>query len=252
MERIHALITVLPIAGKILISSDNATSVATDVVILSYGCIYQGGYIYALDDTTSNTGSVSGKVATTSNQSPGIIWSSNAAGTYDGGIAIYGISQTSTILSPNPSTGQVADQTACNGATDGSCDTNNIYLYYQNNATGHPINTSFYASGLCKQTISSFSDWYLPSICELGYDRTAAGTGCETSGIPTLQNMQSNLVDFNTLNLLSGTYWSSTERALTPSLSGWIQFFGGRGTGSQGANAKSFSNTVRCSRSLTP
>lgn len=70
-----------PLPGAVQVSADNATTVSTDVVVLSYGCIYQGGYVYAFDDTTPNTSSVGGKVATTSDQAApypnGIVWSSN-------------------------------------------------------------------------------------------------------------------------------------------------------------------------------
>lgn len=95
--------------------------------ILTYGSVYQGGYIYAVNDTTSNTSSIGGKVATLTNQatafSPRIIWRSNGSGVSN--IAIYGISETSTTSSPNPAAGQAA----CNASTDGSCDSNNIYVY---------------------------------------------------------------------------------------------------------------------------
>ena len=54
-----------PVPGVIQVSADNATNVATNVVVLGYSCVYQGGYVYAFDDTTPNTGGVGGKVATT-------------------------------------------------------------------------------------------------------------------------------------------------------------------------------------------
>lgn len=235
-----------PVASNISISADNANSLSADVLILGYACIYNGGYVYALDDSTASDTSVGGKVVTSSDQSAGIIWSSNSSGTYDGGVAIYGISQTSTISSPNPSSGQVAGQTACNGAIDGACNSNNIYVYYQTVATGAPISTSFYAAGLCKQTISGYSDWYLPAICELGYDATSFGSGCGSVSTPTLQNMQSNLVDFNALNLLSGLYWSSTESFATPQTNALRQFFAA--SSSQGNSGKNGSRLVRCAR----
>jgi len=237
-----------PIASSIFISADNAGAVSTDVLLLGYGCIYQGGYVYAFDDTTASTASVGGKVATFFNQSGSMIWSSNSSGTFDGGVAIYGISETSTTASPNPSSGQVAGQAACNGAVDGSCNTNNIYVYYENSATGAPINPSFYAAGLCKSTISGFSDWYLPSICELGYDTASAGSGCGSSGAPALQNMQSNLVDFNALALLNGAYWSSTELSTGAQGTSWRQNFNASGSSGQFVNSKAFSLSVRCSR----
>ena len=231
-----------PVAQTISISADNASTVSSTAVILGYGCIMQGGYIYAFDDTTAASVSVGGKAATTSNQSSGIIWALNSSGS-TGYIAIYGISNTSTTSSPNPSSGQVAGQTACNGNTDGSCDSNNIYVYYQTAASGAPISTSLYATGLCKATISSYSDWYLPAICEMGYGTDAS---CGVSGTPTLQNMQSNLVD--TLHLLSGRYWSSTEYAGLPTNVAWFQV---ASAGTQNPANKGFNLAVRCSRALT-
>ena len=233
-----------PVAQTISISADNASTVSSTAVILGYGCIYQGGYVYALDDTTATSTSVGGNVATTFDQSSGIFWSSNGSGGTSN-IAIYGISETSTALSPNPSSGQVPGQTACNGNTDGSCDTNNIYVYYQTTATNHPISNTSYATGLCKQTISTYSDWYLPAICEMGYGSIAA---CGSSGAPTLQNMQSDLVD--TLSLLSGNYWSSTELSSAPSVSVWYQVFSS-GSSILGNGIKSNFFGVRCSRALT-
>ncbi|MFT4059243.1 MAG: hypothetical protein QM652_06825 [Legionella sp.] len=38
------------------------TAVTSDVVVLDYGCQYQGGFLYSVDDTTANTGSIGGKV----------------------------------------------------------------------------------------------------------------------------------------------------------------------------------------------
>lgn len=235
-----------PIPGSVQISADNTNTVSSNVVILSYGCIYQGGYVYALDDTTTDTGSVGGKVAATADQAASVMWSSNSVGSVAFN-TIYGIAETSTTVSPDPSSGQVSGQTACNGATDGACDTNNIYVYYQNNAPGAPINLSYYAAGLCKQTISSYSDWSLPAICELGF----GGTACGTLGSPMLQNMQSNLVDFNGLNLLGGLYWSSTEFSGSPSSIAWIQLIA-PGSVNQNSFVKSVQAGVRCSRSLSP
>lgn len=246
---------VAPTPQTISISANNASTVSSTAVILGYGCIYQGGYVYALDDTTSQSTSVGGKVATTTDQanpSPGIIWSSDASGG-SSQIAIYGISETSTTSSanPNPSTTPpsqtpVAGQTACNGNTDGSCDTNNIYVYYQPPTTSPGIDLTLYATGLCKQTISGYSNWYLPAICEMGY---GSGAACGVSGTPTLQNVQSDLVD--TLSLLSGNYCSSTEAAGNPVSGARYQIFSAT-TSNQIPYFKLFSYGVRCSRALTP
>ncbi len=242
-----------PVPGVIHVTADNASTASINVVVLSYGCIYQGGYVYAFDDTSPNSGNVGGKVATTTDQiapATGIIWSSIGSGGSSSDVAddiIYGVSEISTTSSPDPSTGQVAGQVACDGSIDGACNTNNIYVYYQNNATNAPINLSYYAAGLCKQTISSFSDWYLPAICELGYGNSP----CGTVGAPTLQNMQSNLVDFNSLHLLAGYYWSSNEDSTTPQFNGLAQFFASGGGSFQGFYGKNVQYGVRCSRALT-
>jgi hypothetical protein len=234
-----------PIPGVVAVSASNAATVNTNVVVIGYGTIWQGGHVFALDDTTANTGSVGGKVMTTSDQSAGIVWSSNGSGSsvLD---SIYGVSEGSTTSSPNPSAGQVAGQVSCNGATDGACNTNNIYVYYQTAATGAPINSSFYAVGLCKQTISGFSDWYLPAVCEMGYDTSSEGSGCGVAGTPTVQNMQSDLIDFNSLNLVSGAYWSSTEYSGVPNSTAWYQVFSVGG--SQSVAGKGNMLRVRCAR----
>lgn len=68
-----------------------------------------------------------------------------------------------------------------------------------------------YATGLCKQTISGYSDWYLPAICEMGYTDSDVQPSCGTQEVPTLQNMESSLKDRLDSFFLSGYYWSSTE-----------------------------------------
>jgi hypothetical protein len=257
------------------------------VVVLSYGCIYQGGYVYAFNDTTSTSLSVGGKVASTVNQatqySPGIIWSSNALGStptpqntsVDEIPGIDEISTTttgsptysafsgffaSTYTNMNPFTSASFSQ--CNGALDGSCNTANILTFYNqfitnNNdlAGGTPLFTAsagptpitYYAAGLCKQTISSYSDWYLPAICQMGYS-SSGNTPCGTLASPTLQNMLSNLVNFNTLNLIAGTFWSSTQAVQNTPEQAWFQQFTNK---FQSFFTKNGPAGVRCSRNLT-
>ena len=239
-----------PVPGVVQVTADNASAVSSNVAILDYGCVYQGGYVYALDDTTPNTGRVGGKVAATADQAApypnGVVWSSNGGGAVALD-AIYGISEISTTSAPDPSGGQVSGQAACDGATDGSCNTNNVYVYYQNFAIGAPINLSLYAAGLCRSTISGYSDWYLPSICELGY-----GAQCGSPSTPTLQNMQSSLVDFGGFTSLAGSYWSSTELSVVPQNGAWGELFASGGGSSQGSYPKDDQFGVRCSRALSP
>ena len=242
-----------PTAGVVSVSADNSNTVTANVYVLSYGCIYQGGYVYALDDSPSDTASVKGKVATVTDQAApypqGILWSADSSGNSASDL-LYGISETSTSSVPHPSTGQESGQLACDGATDGACNTNNIYLYYQNYAVHAPIATSFYAAGLCKQTIASYNDWYLPAICEMGFDNNSAGSGCGSSGTPTVQNMQTSLVDYNNLNLLSGEYFSSTEGSSSPGALAYGQNFDGGGTSLNGTTYKDNNLGVRCSRTF--
>jgi hypothetical protein len=240
---------IAPTVGTITVSSANASSSAVNVVVLSYGCIYQGGYLYSVDDTTAATMSIGGKVAALSDQSAGIIWSSDSSGSYDGGVGIWGIAETSTSSSPSPASGQYPGQSSCNGATDGGCDSNNINVYYGFVASP-PVPISYYAAALCEQTISGYSDWYLPSICELGYDANNSGSGCGSAGAPTLQNMQSNLVDTGAVNL-SGYYWSSTESSVNPQHLAWAQYFAAGG-GDEIIENKAIQFSARCSRALAP
>ena len=284
-----------PVPGAVQVSADNAATVSSDVVVLGYGCVYQGGYVYAFDDTTPNTGSVGGKVATTSDQAAaypnGIVWSSNGgtgggSGGFDSVDVSYdtlpGIDETSTsstgwptyasfslffsstYTNPNPFTS--ASFSLCNGNSEGACNTGNIVTFYNqfitNNTLGNgglshftastgPTNITYYAAGLCKQAISGSSDWYLPAICEMGYDTLLQGSGCGTSGAPTLQNIQSSLIDSSGFSAPAGRYWSSTEDSGFPQYNAWAQYFAASGGSVQGLNGKLGLLGVRCSRALT-
>lgn len=280
-----------PVPGAVQVSADNATTVSSDVVVLGYGCVYQGGYVYAFDDTTPHTGSVGGKVATTSDQAAaypnGIVWSSNGgAGGGSGGFdpvdtsydTLPGIGETSTSATGSPTYAAFASFFSstytntnpftsasfamCNGISDGSCNTDNILTFYNqfitNNtqanggstpftASSGPTNIIYYAAGLCTQTIASYSDWYLPAICEMGYGSGA----CGTSGAPKLQNIQYSLIDSSGLSAPAGYYWSSTEYSFGPQNNASDQFFAAGGGSYQVFTGKSITLGVRCSRALT-
>jgi hypothetical protein len=188
-----------PIPDVLKVSGSNTNTATANILILNYGCIYQGGYVFALDDTTPNTGSVGGKAAAILNSPLSSQWSSNLPS------EVYGISESSTAATPNPTTGQLTGQIACNGNTDGACDTNNISIYFNANPATN-------AAEICTQLINANTDWYLPAICEMGYYGVDGNdAGCGLVHTPTTQNIQSNLVDYNSLHLLPpGTYWSAT------------------------------------------
>jgi len=57
----------------VTVSAGNAPSTDINVLVLGYGCIYEGGFLFSVDDTTPDTGSIGGKVAamTDEEESPG-------------------------------------------------------------------------------------------------------------------------------------------------------------------------------------
>jgi len=270
-----------PTPGVITVNATNvAAAVTTNVMVLGYSCQYQGGYVYAFDDTTPNTGSVGGKVATISSQA-GVIWSSNGTGgasdnvssdiipliseigsspTYADAQSTFNSTYANDATFPFPASSAFS---SCSGATNGQCNSNNILALYDTYKTGYGVGSSpytlaagpttrtYYAAGLCKQTIAGYSDWYLPAICEMGYEKNSlTGTGCGNSGAPTLQNIQKSLIDTSGLSGLSGIYWSSTEQSFNPGVVAWFEVFASSGSG-QGTSNKNNPLKVRCSRALT-
>jgi len=216
---------IAPTPSTLTISADNASSIAIDVLVLGYGCIYQGGYVFAVDDTTPATSSIGGKVAAAVDQSPaypnGIIWSSNGAGGSfaDADLANVGVAESS--VSP------------CVGSYDGACNSSRILSHYP--SASYPRH--YFAAGQCVATIAGYSDWYLPAACE--------ATACGVQ-----QNMQSNLVEYNNLSLLTGVYWTSTEASYDPVLVAISAQFDPLG-GSAIGLTKNQSLGVRCARALS-
>lgn len=221
-----------PVPINLMIAGTNTNTLATTLNVLGYGSVYQDGYLFAIDDSTPSTTSISGKVFSLVDQSNGILWSSTVGGTAAAD-NIPGIYDSST----NP-------PDACNGNADGACNTNVITSFYPS------VNTTFYASGICRATIGGYSDWYLPSICEMGYDTSGAGSGCGSQVSPTMQNIQTNLLDGGIISI-NGDYWSSTEFTVSPTALSWVQGFS-VGTGMQAPGAKSDNSVrARCVRVLT-
>jgi hypothetical protein len=222
-------------ASTLTISGSNTTTLTSEINVLTYGSIYQQGYVFDIDDATVDTGSVGGKAVALTNQASagapdnpnGIIWSSDENGDYDEGVAIYGISEDSTTTNPKPSEGQVAGQSACDGESDGSCNTTNIIAYYS-----YPtlIPTSNYAAGLCTATISGFSNWYLPAENEL-------------------RNIDTRLSAQGLGNMDEGYYWSSTQLFDQPRTHAmWASYISGQEF-IGGGNKRSLYG-VRCTRAL--
>jgi hypothetical protein len=233
-----------PTPVTLTVAGTNTNTLSLPIEVLSYGSVHQAGYAFAIDDTTPSTGSIGGKVVALTDQASdngnGIAWSVGSSGgaVFDD---IPGIYQSSTV--PND---------ACNGAVDGACTSAVIVAYYAPPQTNPAIIRSQYAAGLCSAAIGGFSDWYLPAICEMGYDRIGVGSSCGSQGAPTMQNMQSSLVDNGDMAGLSpGYYWSSTENAGLPYLFVFFQQFVSAGGGYQTYASKDTPYGVRCARVMT-
>jgi hypothetical protein len=235
-------------------------AVAINAVVLGYGCQYQGGYLFSIDDTAPITSSIGGKVVATADQGSSVPWSPN--GVYD---SIWGLDDTSAPTNPspnasssNPATLQLG-QLNCNAVNDGVCATANMFVYY-----GAGTN---YAAGLCKQALNSsgatcsggskcYTDWHLPSTCELG---PFGSTGLNTGNYPSLSgsqscssgstNIQNELVSTSIVSL-SGDYWSATEYSQQSQDLVWSQYFASSGS-YQYSLPKSGGRGVRCVRGLT-
>lgn len=213
------------------------------ISILTYGSVYENGYLFSIDDTTPITGSIGGKVMSLVDEAvhsiTAILWSSTGVVTVADHSNIPGIYDTSA-----------AGAGSCNGNSDGACNTKHILNFYIPFTT-FPL--SFYAAGICTETIGAYSDWYLPAICEMGYDSLNIGNGCGSSTAPTFQNIQSNLVENGNIGNLSGSYWSSTEYTKllgNPADDAWVQTFGVGSSFQTGSN-KGINFAVRCVRALT-
>lgn len=168
-----------PTPITLTIRGDNTNVLLPTINILTYGNIYEGGFVYSVDDTqgcptppitASNpcVGSIGGTVVSLVDQagpyigapqSTSIIWSSNGAGSlpsdvsYDMIPGINEISTSGTLGSPTYSafstyfqftyTNTVAPISSafnqCNGSTDGFCNTNNILAFYNTWITNYSL-----------------------------------------------------------------------------------------------------------------
>lgn len=211
------------------ISGTNTNTLTPTLNIITYGSVYQGGYVYAVEDTTPDTGSVGGTVVSLTDQASrypnGVVWSSNGVGSSSAHVSydtIPGIAETSnsnvsvptytnaqttfnstyvnSITYPFPQSSFFA---ACNGRIDGACNSANILTLYNTYITNYgvgsspyslspgPTASSYYAAGLCTGNINGYSDWYLSAICEMG--PAASGSGC-LSGTQNIVNQLPDLI----------------------------------------------------------
>ena len=203
--------TTLPVT--VTVKGSNTNTVSTAVAVLKYGSTYQGGIVFALDDGTPNTGSVGGK-ATAQTEAAAGPWS--------------------------PADLQA---TAAGSLTDGVANTAAILATYSDPLV-YPA-TAVAARACDEFSDAGHTDWYLPAICELGYDQTGAGTGCGSVAAPLVENVQSSLVDNSAVPGAPGTFWSSTD--LSTTAFAWAHHLEGGNT-FQVAPNKSTSQRLLCVR----
>lgn len=226
-----------PVPITLSVGGSNTNLLSPTVQVLTHGSVYQGGYVFAIDDTTATTANIGGKVAALNDAvapAPGVIWSSlgnNGTSADAAHNTVLGTTETSTTLLGG----------ACNGGTDGACNTNEITTFY----TG--VNNTYYAAGICRMTQAGYSDWYLPAVCELGGQAVAS---CPVGGA----SMQANLIDNGAVSVVglprTVDYWSSTSYAANDMFDAWFHQFAAGGAFSSNAN-KANQLAVRCVRALT-
>lgn len=294
-----------PTPSTITLSASNvAIPAATNFVVLDYGCQYQGGFLYAVDDTTPVNGSSGGKVASlidlaepeieTGPQATSIIWSSNGSG---GLSTDFSLDIIPFIFESNVVGGSYLDAeiyfndtyinylifpfpeqsafTVCHGEIDGQCNSGNIITFYDSfntnfDESGDPLylssgatNREYYAAGLCTKNINSYSDWYLPAVCEM--DSLTSNVQCPSGAQSMLANLSflvGNPADAlpkiscnplsSGVDCLAGSYFSSTGHDYNFYLGAWETTFDVNDlNGNSEYGYKGSQLGVRCSRFLT-
>ncbi|KTD32470.1 hypothetical protein Lmor_2408 [Legionella moravica] len=176
-----------PVPTTVTVSADNAPSTNINVSVLGYGCIYQGGFLFSVDDSTPASGSIGGKVAALTDEEEGpnnaaIFWS------------------------------MVLNATFADSLTNGLANTNILE---------NPVGQYPAAQKCLNKSSQGFSDWYLPAICELGrYVGIGVDAGC---GL-TNPNLYSTLYLNNLAGFTQIYYWSSSEYSSNTD-NVWFQFF---------------------------
>ncbi|QHE88191.1 hypothetical protein [Hydrogenophaga sp. BPS33] len=216
----------LPIRGS------NTNTVTPTVQVLTYGSLHQGGYVFALDDTTPDTGSVGGKVMARREEAAYPAWSTNAD-------AMAGVDE----LSVAP----------CVGASDGACNTATVVKHYEA-LRDSPL---AYAAGRCSAFIDEgYDDWYLPSVCEMGVDDNGSASGCGSRAAPRQQNIFLNLVKKGYADaMVPSVYWTSTASSTAPAgqAPAWVQQYSIGGDSNQlRFDRVGSSIPVRCVRAFRP
>jgi hypothetical protein len=217
-----------PVPAQLTVGGANTNALNVAVSVLTHGNVHQGGYVFALDDRTPITGGVGGKVLAPLDTNAAL-WSPSLT-------AIAGISEDST-----------AGPDSCDGAVDGRCNTRRILAHY----TAGPRD---FAAALCADSRQGgFDDWYLPALCEMGYNPEGAVNGvCGTQAAPRLpDNATSRLFDQGPIGDFRLFYWSSSQSSLAPANEAHVALFGlGRPT--TALNKQAGTLPSRCARAIIP
>lgn len=227
--------------GTITISTGSGSAVA-DIYVLSYGCIYQGGFIYSIDDNYTDypeAGSIGGSTAAVYDSVSG------QSGTFDvpnwGGTGI--------------DVGSITYDTNSTGANNGKTNTTtitNVLGCSGSNATDIAACVCGYLSVdsagdlNCTSPSTCYVDWYLPAICQLG-QATCAGCAC-TSGSTNMTDQLYNTIGANFVTTNS-YYWSSSENPNNPAN---YADYAVIADNNQSYTPKYFKIGIRCGRNLTP
>lgn len=131
-----------PVPITLSVGGSNTNLLTPTVQVVTHGSVYQGGYLFDVDDTTPATGSIGGKVAALNDIAPSSLpWSTT----------------------PN--------FVNASSLTDGQTNTQSIVAVYD----ALSVPRSNYAAGACMALgDGGFHNWYLPAICEM----SSAAAGC--------------------------------------------------------------------------
>lgn len=209
-----------PTPGVLSVSASNVISpVTTDVLVLTYNCIFQQGYIFSINDNTSTSNSIDGATISLTTIDFNSAWSNNDNPT--GASDLINGQQNTFFITNQQGPGTYAAIRCSSYSIDSSGNSPCI-------------------------TPTCYSQWYLPAICQMG---TTGGSANCPGGIPNITTNLSALLGASGCGgpqCLNGTYWSSTEVSPT---NAWLQIFGS--PGNQTSNAKMNPAAVRCARAIT-